>query len=116
VEDNNSNLELVEQIVSMSQDNIHLVHTAYGGMAVAKAKECKPSLILLDLNLPDSHGSQVIQWLKNDEVTQHIPVIVVSADAMPDQVKELTRLGAVNYLTKPLEVQVFLTEIRKYLR
>jgi CheY-like chemotaxis protein len=85
-------------------------------MALAKAKECKPSLILLDLNLPDTHGSQVIQWLKNDEVTRHIPVIVVSADAMPDQVKELMRLGAVNYLTKPLDVQVFLSEIHKYIR
>lgn len=116
IEDNNSNLELVEQILAMSQENVELVHTAYGGMALAKAKECKPSLILLDLNLPDTHGSQVIQWLKNDEVTRHIPVIVVSADAMPDQVKELMRLGAVNYLTKPLDVQVFLSEIHKYIR
>lgn len=115
VEDNSSNLGLVEQILTFSPDEIKLVHTAFGAKATALAVEHLPAVILLDLNLPDMHGKEVLKQLKADERTRSIPVIVVSADAMSSQINELIDLRAVGYLTKPLHVQQFLDEIHKYL-
>lgn len=115
VEDNVSNLELVEQILALSNKKIELVHTSYGKLAAQMVLEHQPLLVLLDLNLPDIHGSQVLADLKANPATKDIPVIVVSADAMPKQIEDLKKLGAVNYLTKPLDVHVFLHEIDKYM-
>jgi CheY-like chemotaxis protein len=82
-----------------------------GSGVIEKVIECKPSLILLDLNLPDKHGKEVLKELKMNESTNHIPVVVISADAMPDQINILKAAGAKNYLTKPIEINAFLNAI-----
>ena len=83
------------------------------GLAVAQARV--PKLILLDLDLPDIHGSEVIQQLRKDPVTAGIPVVVVSGDATPSQIERLLVLGARNYLTKPLTAEPFLAVIDQVL-
>ncbi len=83
--------------------------------AVRKAAEVKPDLILLDLNLPDTHGSEVLKLLLEEPLTRHIPVIIVSADAMPHQLVKLLKLGAKSYLTKPFNVDQFLMTINQFL-
>ena len=111
VEDNASNIELIEQILSIQHSGIRLVTTMNGRQAVNLAIEYSPDLILLDLNLPDIHGSQVLKLLKEDLQTRDIPVIVISADAMPAQRESLLEAGALNYLTKPLDIKDFMNVI-----
>lgn len=80
-------------------------------MAVPLAQKHNPGLILLDLHLPDLQGIEVISLLKSAENTKDIPVVIISADAMPDQIQKLYEAGAHNYLTKPLQVDSFLAVI-----
>jgi PAS domain S-box-containing protein len=115
IEDNVSNIELVEQILVTSRSGINLITNMYGTQAVELAKQHKPTLILLDLNLPDIHGSEVLKMLHHDTETKHIPVIVISADAMPNQLDNLLRAGAKHYLTKPIEVTNFLKVIDEFI-
>ncbi|OJV35493.1 MAG: hypothetical protein BGO29_05265 [Bacteroidales bacterium 36-12] len=114
IEDNNSNIELVQQIISTYRPDIKLICHKYGLKAVDLAIKHDPNLILLDLNLPDSHGSEIIVDLKKNKNTRHIPVIVISADAMPYRISNLINSGAERYLTKPLDVVELLSEIDKY--
>lgn len=115
VEDNFANLELIQHVLHSSRPMYKIVSTIYGMQALQLAKEYQPNLILLDLNLPDVHGSEVIQQLKRNEFTKHIPVIVISADAITEQVNRLMSLGAVAYLTKPIDIPNFLVTIDQIL-
>ncbi|MDD4991786.1 MAG: PAS domain S-box protein [Paludibacter sp.] len=115
IEDNASNIELIEQILLIQRPEIELISNSHGKYAVKLATEYKPDLILLDLNLPDIHGSEVLKLLLKNEKTKHIPVVVISADAMHKQVETLLNAGAKTYLTKPLEVADFLRVIDEYI-
>lgn len=87
-----------------------------GNGVIEKIIETKPHLILLDLNLPDKHGKDILVELKANEKTKYIPVIVISADAMPDQISYLKEIGAKNYLTKPIEIKSFLEVIDEVIK
>ena len=67
-----------------------------------------PQVILLDLNLPDMHGSELLERLQALPATAQTPVIVISADATPSQIERMLAAGARNYLTKPFEIRRFL--------
>lgn len=116
IEDNSSNIELVEQILENARTGIQLITSLYGKEAAKMALIHKPDLILLDLNLPDIHGSQVLEQLKRTPFVNQIPVVIISADAMPNQVQNLLSAGAKSYLTKPIEVQQFLTVIDQFFK
>jgi|GEM_PF-586925 len=116
VEDNLSNIELVEQILSEQRPKISLKHVQSGNEALSAASGVKPDLILLDLNLPDKHGSEVLEILKSNAEVKHIPVVIISADAMPAQLKSLLKAGARNYLTKPIEVDGFLNVVDQFMK
>ena len=90
---------------------LKVLQATNGQTGFALAQTRAPKLILLDLDLPDIHGSEVIQRLQKDPATAGIPVVVVSGDATPSQIERLLVLGARNYLTKPLTVQPFLAVI-----
>jgi len=115
IEDNSANVDLVQQIVEMKLAGVQLITNASGLKAVQLASQHQPDLILLDLNLADIHGSEVIQRLKKEPLTRDIPVVVISADAMTEQIDRLMALGANNYLTKPIDIGLFLQEVDKYL-
>lgn len=115
IEDNSANVDLVQQIVEMKLAGVRLITNASGLKGVQLACEYQPNLILLDLNLTDIHGSEVIQRLKKEPLTRDIPVVVISADAMTEQIDRLMALGANNYLTKPIDIGLFLQEVDKYL-
>jgi PAS domain S-box-containing protein len=115
IEDNASNIELVEQILTNQRSRIKLISNMTGAPTVQLAIDNKPDLILLDLNLPDIHGSKVLNLLLAEEQTRNVPVVVISADAMPQQLERLLKAGAKDYLTKPLDVQEFLMMIDKYI-
>jgi CheY-like chemotaxis protein/anti-sigma regulatory factor (Ser/Thr protein kinase) len=114
IEDNASNVELVDQILSTMHSGINLVTSMYGRDTVPIARNSNPDLILLDLNLPDIHGSEVLRLLQEEEQTRNIPVVVISADAMPKTIELLLKKGARKFLTKPLDVMELLKVIEEF--
>jgi len=116
VEDNMDNIRLVEDIIKEHRPSIHLLSKMYGKNTVKCATDYRPEFILLDLNLPDIHGSKVLELLKENELTKSIPVVILSADAMPKQMKKLLKSGAEDYLTKPLDVVKFLEVVDKMMQ
>ncbi|MBU0474482.1 MAG: response regulator [Bacteroidetes bacterium] len=108
IEDNASNIKLVEQIIEMQRPSIRLIIEMYGKNAVKRAIDYKPYLILLDLDLPDIHGSEVLKLLQANEITKSIPVVILSADAMSAQIEKLLKAGVKDYLTKPIDIVEFL--------
>ncbi|HEX8296090.1 MAG TPA: PAS domain-containing protein [Chthoniobacteraceae bacterium] len=110
IEDQDLNLRLVERILQ-SRSEYRLLTAMLGGLGLELAREHRPDLILLDLNLPDMSGDEVLKELKRDPDLRDIPVIMVSADAMGDRIKDIMALGAAGYLTKPYKVAEFLRVI-----
>ena len=107
VEDNLSNLQLVERILER-RPGIELQSAMQGRLAIELAQRLRPDLILLDVHLPDLPGLEVLHRLRADAATRTIPIVVVSADATPAQIRRFTEDGAFGYLTKPLDVARFL--------
>jgi CheY-like chemotaxis protein len=104
VEDNETNFRLTERILE-DRPNLELLWAPNGQDALELACKHSPTLILLDLNLPDIHGSEVLARLRNNSLTSHIPVIILSADASPSRIEKMLQAGARNYLTKPFEIK-----------
>jgi CheY-like chemotaxis protein len=107
VEDNPSNLHLVERILAR-RPGLRLLTTNNGEDALALIRGSDPTLVLLDVHLPGLDGSKVLRRLRVDPATASIPVVMISADATPGRVKSLLAAGARDYLTKPLDVTRFL--------
>lgn len=114
VEDNLANVQLVEAIFSRLPV-VHLLTAMQGQMAMDLARVHKPDLILLDVHLPDMNGADVLRWLKSRPDTRRIPVVVISADALPAQVDKMMTLGSRKYLTKPIVVREFLDVMNEML-
>jgi len=113
VEDDLVNFILVERILEY-RPGLKVLHAATGGIGLEMAAECRPKLILLDLNLPDMHGSEVLQRLQQNSATSGIPVVILSANATPSQIERLLTAGAKNYLTKPFDIDPFLAVVDEF--
>ena len=116
VEDNPSNIELIDEILEDYRPGISLRSVNDGNNAVEFILDSKADLVILDLNLPGMNGDKILRLLRNEEQTKNIPVIVISADAMPSKIEKLMTMGADNYLTKPIDVIVFLEVVDKFLK
>jgi CheY-like chemotaxis protein len=110
IEDDPVNFTLVERILEF-RPTLKLMHARSGGSGVELAQAHHPRLILLDLNLPDMHGSEVLRQLQGEPETATVPVVVLSADATPSQIERLLTAGARNYLTKPFDIDPFLAVV-----
>lgn len=115
IEDNPANTDLVEQVFEMMIPNVRLVTGTMGSETQSLARKYQPKLILLDLNLPDMHGSEVLKQLMSDSDLKQIPVIVVSADATTKQIELLKEIGAKDYVTKPFQIKEFVKKVQSYL-
>jgi PAS domain S-box-containing protein len=104
IEDNLANLRLIERILTRRPD-LKLLAAMQGGVGLDLAREHGPDLILLDLDLPDVPGAEVLRRLRADAATRDIPVVIISADASPSQIRRLVAAGAGDYLTKPIDVR-----------
>jgi signal transduction histidine kinase/ActR/RegA family two-component response regulator len=102
VEDNVANQHLVSRVLRDRPE--HLEVLAEGRRALDFARRVRPAVVLLDLDLPDMHGYEVLARLKADPATAGIPVVIVSADATTRSREQLHRAGADRYLTKPVDV------------
>jgi CheY-like chemotaxis protein len=107
IEDNLSNIKLIERVLAQ-RPGMQLIPAMQGRLGVELARQHQPVLILLDLNLADISGEEVLHMLRDDPVTAGTPVAIVSADAMPRQVQRLLAAGATAYLTKPIDVRELL--------
>ena len=103
IEDNLANIQLVEQVFATRTD-IEVLSVTKGRLGLELAREHQPALVLLDLHLPDLTGADVLRQLREHEQTSAIPVVMISADATPEQVQRLLTDGARAYLTKPVDV------------
>ncbi len=111
IEDNPANLELVRHALSREPDiELKTALDAQSGIDLARAD--RPDLILLDINLPGMDGYEALNYLLADERTRDIPVIAVSASAMPADIHKGMNSGFANYLTKPLDLPLLLKEIK----
>jgi len=105
-EDNLASLRVVERLFAGRSETLQVA--IQGKMVLELAKELRPSLILLDLHLPDMDGEEVLHQLRRDPVTSEIPVVILSADATPGRLERLVDQGAAAYLTKPLQLPLLL--------
>ena len=114
VEDNPANLRLMEEILA-DLPNLTLLsaHTPQLGLKLARV--CKADLIVLDINLPGLNGFKILNRLRNYEETNNIPVIAISANAMPKDIEKGLSAGFLAYLTKPLNIDQFLDVVESTL-
>lgn len=110
VEDNPANLKLIQEIIGFRKD-LYLLTAADGHLGLELAREHQPEVILMDINLPDLSGNEVLLMLLNDPRTSHIPVIALSANAMHKDIEKSMSLGFFRYLTKPIDIDEFLTAL-----
>jgi signal transduction histidine kinase/CheY-like chemotaxis protein len=114
IEDNVSNLRLVERVLAR-HSKVTFLPAMQGTIGLELAREHHPDMILLDLHLPDLGGHEVLVRLKAEPATQHTPVVVLSADASPGQIRRLHQAGAAAYLTKPINLEELLETVRSCL-
>jgi PAS domain S-box-containing protein len=107
VEDNPANLELVEQLVARRSD-LRLLSAADGTLGIEYARACLPEVILMDINLPGVSGIEAMKILRADPATAHIPIIALSANAVPRDIERGLEAGFFNYITKPIMVNQFM--------
>jgi CheY-like chemotaxis protein len=107
VEDNPANLELVEQLIARRQD-LRLLSAADGTLGIELARAYQPEVILMDINLPGINGIEVMKILRADPATAHIPIIALSANAVPRDIQRGLQAGFFSYATKPIKVDEFM--------
>ncbi|MBI3345465.1 MAG: response regulator [Gammaproteobacteria bacterium] len=107
VEDNPANLKLVEQLIARRPD-MRLLTAEDGTRGIALARVHQPEVILMDINLPGISGIQALKILREDPATAHIPIVALSANAMPHDIKKGLEAGFFRYLTKPIKVNEFM--------
>lgn len=110
VEDNPANLALVEQLIARRGDlKLLTAIDAYLGIELARAY--LPDVILMDINLPGISGYEALKRLSDDPVTAHIPVLALSANAIPRDIEKGLEAGFFRYLTKPIRVHEFMAAL-----
>jgi len=114
IEDNPANLRLIEGIFA-AHANIRLLSALAPGLGLELARTHKPALILLDINLPDMDGYAVMQCLREHEATRQIPVLAISANAMPKDIERGKAAGFAAYLTKPIDVLELMRTVARLL-
>jgi len=114
IEDDPVNVLLVEQYVALCGD-VQLIVARDGASGLEQIRRWMPNLVLLDMQLPDMTGLDVLDRLRADPTTRGLRVVALSADAMPAQVAEALARGAEAYWTKPLALSKFKSELPKFL-
>lgn len=112
VEDNELNMKLFHDL--LDSQGYETIRTNDGFLAADLAREHKPDLILMDIQLPEVSGLEVTKWLKEDDELKVIPVIAVTAFAMKGDEERIRQGGCEAYISKPISVSKFLETIRSY--
>ncbi|MGN7299571.1 ATP-binding protein [Ferdinandcohnia sp. SAFN-114] len=117
IEDNASNRRLIEKII-YGEPSLSLLSANNGmeGLRLINIIERNPDIILLDMNLPDIDGYEVLKRIRQNDKTKNIPVVAISANAMKDERKYALEKGFIKYLTKPIDVQELLATLYSILK
>ena len=113
VEDNELNMKLFHDL--LDAQGYETLQTREGLQALALARQHRPDLILMDIQLPEISGLEVTKWLKEDDELAHIPVIAVTAFAMKGDEERIREGGCEAYISKPISVSHFLDTVRRFL-
>ncbi|EJF88688.1 response regulator [Bartonella tamiae] len=113
VEDNELNMKLFRDLVEAS--GYETVETRSGLEALDLARKSSPSLILMDIQLPEVSGIDIIKQLKADSELRHIPVVAVTAFAMKGDEERIRASGCEDYMSKPISVPIFIEMIKRFL-
>ncbi len=112
VEDNPANLKLIEQLIARRHD-LRLLTAQNGNDGINLARSCLPDVILMDINLPGINGIEAMKILRLDPLTAHIPIVALSANAIPRDIEKGLEAGFVRYLTKPIKVDQFMDTLNE---
>lgn len=115
IEDNPANLMLVEQII-LEHTDLMMLSAANGDQGIALARSQLPTVILMDINLPGISGIQALKVLREDPSTQHIPILALSANAMPRDIEKGLQAGFFRYLTKPIKLHELMAALDEALK
>ena len=115
IEDNRANVRLLERLIQR-RPSLALVVAPDGRQGIERALEERPDVVLLDLHLPDMQGEEVLLRLRAEPSLHDTPIIVLSADATPGQVRRILAQGAAGYLTKPFDIQEVLAALDRVVR
>jgi signal transduction histidine kinase/ActR/RegA family two-component response regulator len=107
VEDNPANLNLIEQLIARRPE-LRLLTAQNGKDGINLAREYVPEVILMDINLPGISGIDAMKIIQRDPVTAHIPIVALSANAIPSDIEKGLEAGFFRYLTKPIKVNAFM--------
>ncbi len=113
VEDNELNMKLFHDL--LEAHGYHILQTRDGMEALQIARDHKPDLILMDIQLPEVSGLQVTKWIKQDSGLKHIPIVAVTAFAMKGDEEKIREGGCEAYLAKPISVMSFLQTVERFL-
>ena len=113
VEDNELNMKLFHDL--LEANGYRILQTKDGMEALKIARNNKPDLILMDIQLPEVSGLEVTKWIKEDDDLRSIPVIAVTAFAMKGDEEKIREGGCEDYIAKPITVSKFLETVRKYI-
>jgi len=112
VEDNELNMKLFHDL--LDAHGYKTLQTRNGREALELAREHRPDLILMDIQLPEVSGLEVTKWLKEDDQLKKIPVVAVTAFAMKGDEERIREGGCEAYISKPISVAMFLDTVRQY--
>lgn len=113
VEDNELNMKLFHDL--LEANGIDTAQTREGKKALDMAREHKPDLIIMDIQLPEISGLEITKSLKQDDELAHIPVIAVTAFAMKGDEQKIREGGCEDYISKPISVSRFIEVVKKHL-
>ncbi len=113
VEDNEMNMKLFHDL--LDAHGYDILQSRDGVEALALAREHRPDLILMDIQLPEVSGLEVTKWLKEDESLRSIPVVAVTAFAMKGDEEKMREGGCEAYIAKPISVGKFIETVRRFL-
>jgi CheY-like chemotaxis protein len=114
VEDNPANMKLVEELIARFPD-MRLMTAVNGTLGIERARAAQPQVILMDINLPGISGLKALKILRDEPATAHIPVIALSANAMPRDIAKGLEAGFFRYLTKPIKIKELMETLNEAL-
>ena len=111
IEDNENNMELITFI--LESNNYQTIRAETGQMGVTLALQERPDFVLLDIQLPDIMGTEVLKMIRASEIGASIPIIAVTSYAMAGDREKLLDAGCDGYIEKPIDPSVVITQIRE---
>ena len=113
IEDNELNMKLVRSLLQLG--NIEAVEAENAEKGIKLAKDCRPDLILMDIQLPGMDGLEATRKIKADGDLNGVPIVALTSYAMQGDEEKASAAGCIGYITKPIDTKNFLKTIEQYL-